>query len=107
MGTIQVTPEQLEGKATEVRGLKSNHDETMQRLANLVRALNEQWKGAAQDAFRAKFEEMQPQFRSFSERLEKYAADMDTAARGLRETDRIIGEGIQSSGSGETMTRFT
>ena len=56
MAIIQVTPELLQSKATEVRGLKSNHDETMQKLNNLVHALNEQWKGEAQDAFVAKFD---------------------------------------------------
>jgi WXG100 family type VII secretion target len=98
MATIQVTPELLQSKATEVRGLKSNHDDTMQRLTNLVRALNEQWKGAAQDAFVAKFESMQPQFKNFSEMLEGYATLMDTAARELLNTDQQLKGTMQSFG---------
>ena len=96
MAIIQVTPELLQGKATEVKGLRSNHDETMQKLTNLVRALNEQWKGEAQDAFLAKFDDMQMQFKNFSEMIEGYATLMETAARELQSTDQSL-KGTMSS----------
>ena len=41
MALIQVTPEVLNSKATEVRNLRSQHDDTMARLRSLVLALNE------------------------------------------------------------------
>ena len=44
MATIQVTPETLREKATEIRTLKSEHDEVMNKMTNLIHALNEQWK---------------------------------------------------------------
>lgn len=96
MAIIQVTPELLQSKATEVRSLKSNHDETMQKLNNLVHALNEQWKGEAQNAFVAKFDSMQSQFKNFSEMLEGYAKLMDTAARELQSTDQTLKGTMQS-----------
>ena len=95
MAIIQVTPELLASKATEVRGLKQNHDDTMQQLRNLVMALNESWKGQAQDAFVAKFESMQASFRNFSEMLEGYAKLMDTAAMKLQTTDQELKSSIQ------------
>ena len=98
MAIIQVTPELLQGKATEVRGLKQNHDDTMQKLNNLVRALNEQWKGEAQNAFVAKFDSMQAQFKNFSEMLEGYAKLMDTAAREIQNTDINLKGTMQSFG---------
>lgn len=98
MAIIQVTPELLNGKATEVRGLKSTHDETMAKLRSLVQALNEQWKGEAQDAFVAKFESMQSTFTNFSEMLEGYAKLMDTAARELQSTDQALKGTMQSFG---------
>ena len=73
MALIQVTPEVLNSKATEVRNLRSQHDDTMARLRSLILALNETWKGEAQAAFVAKFESMQSSFTSFSEMLEGYA----------------------------------
>lgn len=98
MAIIQVTPELLMSKSNEVRNLKSNHDETMAKLRQLVLALNEQWKGEAQDAFVAKFESMQPTFTNFSEMLERYAQLMDTAAKELQATDQTLKGKIQSFG---------
>ena len=91
MALIQVTPEVLNSKATEVRNLRSQHDDTMARLRSLILALNETWKGEAQAAFVAKFESMQSSFTSFSEML------MDTAARELQNTDQGLKATMQSS----------
>lgn len=96
MAIIQVTPEVLTSKATEVRSLKAQHDDTMAKLRSLVLALNETWKGEAQDAFVAKFESMQNSFTSFSEMLEGYAKLMDTAARELQNTDQSLKSTMQS-----------
>jgi WXG100 family type VII secretion target len=97
MAIIQVTPEVLTGKATEVRSLKSSHDDTMAKLRTLVLGLNETWKGEAQDAFVTKFEGMQSTFTNFSEMLESYAKLMDTAARELQNTDQNLKSTMQSS----------
>ena len=96
MAIIQVTPEVLTSKATEVRSLKAQHDDTMAKLRSLVLALNETWKGEAQDAFVAKFESMQNSFTRFSEMLEGYAKLMDTAARELQNTDQSLKSTMQS-----------
>lgn len=95
MAIIQITPEVLNSKATEVRSLKSQHDETIAKLRSLVLSLNETWKGDAQNAFVAKFESMQSTFTSFSEMLEGYAKLMDTAARELQATDQALKGTIQ------------
>lgn len=98
MAIIQVTPELLNSKAAEVRSLKSSHDDTMAKLRSLVLALNENWKGEAQDAFVAKFESMQSTFTNFSEMLEGYAKLMDTAARELQNTDQTLKSTMQNFG---------
>ena len=96
MAIIQVTPEVLNSKAGEVRSLKSQHDETISKLRSLVLALNETWKGEAQDAFVAKFESMQSTFTNFSEMLDSYAKLMDTAARELQNTDQSLKATMQN-----------
>ena len=98
MAIIQVTPEMLTAKASEVRALKSTHDETMSKLRSLVMGLNENWKGEAQDAFVAKYESMQSTFTNFSEMLEGYAKLMDTAARELQNTDQSLRSTMQNFG---------
>ncbi len=90
MALIQVTPDLLSGKATELRGLKQDHDETMTKMRTMIMGLNEIWKGDAQDAFVAKYESMQSTFTNFSQMLEDYAKLMDTAAQKLQETDASL-----------------
>ncbi len=90
MALIQVTPDLLEAKATEVRGLKAEHDEVMAKMASLIHALDEIWKGEAQAAFVAKFDGMQPTFNNFAEMLNDYATMMDTSAKTLREADEAL-----------------
>lgn len=90
MAVIQVTPEVLRSKAGNVRSYKSQHDETMAKLKNLIYGLNEIWKGDAQQAFLAKYESMQSTFTNFSQLLESYAKLMDTAANELEATDQSL-----------------
>ena len=90
MAVIQVTPETLRSKAADVRNYRSEHNDVMAKLKNLIYALNEIWKGDAQNAFLAKYESMQPTFTNFSELLEGYAKLMDTAANDLEATDQYL-----------------
>ena len=99
MALIQVTPDLLNGKANELRTLKSNHDEAMSKMRTLVMGLNEIWKGDAQDAFVAKYESMQATFTSFSQMLEDYAKLMNTAASKLQETDTALQATMNSFGA--------
>lgn len=99
MATIQVTPELLKGKATELRGLKSTHDENMNRMRTLIMGLNEIWKGDAQDALIAKYESMQTTFTSFSEMLEGYAKLMDSTATTMEQTDQSLSSTIAGFGA--------
>lgn len=99
MALIQVTPDLLTGKANELRGLKSQHDEAMAKMRSLIMGLNEVWKGDAQDAYVAKYESMQATFNNFSEMIEGYAKLMDTAAAKLQETDTSLQATMNSFGS--------
>ena len=90
MAVIQVTPETLRSKAGSVRSYRTQHDETMAKLKNLIYGLNEIWKGDAQNAFISKYESMQSKFTNFSELLEGYAKLMDTAANELESTDQSL-----------------
>ncbi len=96
MALIQVTPDLLNGKATELRGIKEQHDEAMRNMRTLIMGLNEVWKGDAQDAFVQKYESMQSTFTQFSQMIEDYAALMNTAAARLQETDASL-QGTMSS----------
>lgn len=99
MALIQVTPDLLKGKANELRGLKSNHDEAMTKMRTLIMGLNEIWKGDAQTAYVAKYESMQSTFTNFSQMIEDYAKLMDTAANKLQEADTTLQSTMNSFGA--------
>ena len=98
MALIQVTPELLRGKSTELRGLKQQHDDAMTRMRTLMQGLNEIWKGTAQDVLLAKYESMQGTFANFSEMLDDYAKLMDTAATQLETTDSQLATTMNNFG---------
>ncbi len=98
MALIQVTPDLLNGKASDLRALRSQHDEAMNKMRTLIMGLNEVWKGDAQDAFVAKYESMQSTFTNFSQMIEEYAKLMNTAATKLQETDTSLQGTMNSFG---------
>ena len=91
MAIIQVTPEILRGKATEIRGIKDQHDQAMAKLRTLILGLNETFKGQTHDTFVAKYEGMQSTFSQFSQMIEDYAVALDTFATKFEEVDMSSG----------------
>ena len=87
MAIIQVTPEILRSKATELRGIKDEHDQAMAKMRTLILGLNETFKGAAHDAYVAKYEGMASTFTQFSQMIEDYAKMLDTTATSMETTD--------------------
>ena len=99
MALIQITPDLLAGKATELRGYKAEHEEAMNKMRSLMTNLNEIWKGDAQDALFAKYEGMQGTFTQFNEMLEDYAKLMDTVAKQMRDLDSSLASQMNSFGN--------
>lgn len=98
MASIEVTPDLLKGKASELRALKAEQDQTMNKMNSMIMGLNDIWKGGAQDAYVAKYQSMQSTFTSFSEMLEGYAKLMDVAAERMDTADKEIASTITGFG---------
>ncbi|MGN1419678.1 MAG: WXG100 family type VII secretion target [Acutalibacteraceae bacterium] len=98
MALIQVTPDLLKAKASELRGYKAEHEEAMNKMRSLMMNLNEIWKGDAQDALLAKYESMQNTFTQFAQMLEDYAKLMDTSAEQMSELDASLASQMNSFG---------
>ena len=99
MALIQVTPDLLNGKATELRGIKDEHDQAMARMRSLILGLNDIWKGDAQSAFVAKYESMQGTFTAFSQMIDDYATLMNTTVAKMQESDSTLAGSISGFGS--------
>jgi len=98
MSLIQITPETLRTQARTVRNHKTQQEQTIQRIRNLVLSLNDSWKGVAQDAFVAKFQSMDQTYRRLSEVLEAYAKLMESAANDFQNTDQNLRNIIRNIG---------
>lgn len=98
MTLIQITPETLKSQASTVRKYKTDQEQTMKRIRDLVLSLSDSWKGEAQDAFAAKFQSMDHTYRQLSQVLESYAKLMDKAANELQATDQNLKNIIQNIG---------
>jgi len=98
MSLIQITPDTLRAQARTVRNYKTQQEQNIQRIRNIVLSLNSSWKGAAQDAFVAKFQSMDQTYRRLSEVLEAYAKLMETAANDFQNTDQNMRNIIRNIG---------
>lgn len=96
MAIIQVTPESLRAEANSLNTLKESHKTEMNKLKNLVYALNQQWKGAAQDAFLTKFQELQPEFDNFVKILEAHISHMKTEADAMEDRDNTLAQTMKN-----------
>ena len=85
---IQITADLLRAKSGELRDMRAEHDEVMNRMRNLILNLNEVWKGDAQTALVERYEGMQSTFTNFSELLESYAMLMDKAAAAFENAEQ-------------------
>lgn len=90
MAIIQVTPESLRAEANRLNTLKEQHKNEMNNLRRLILALNEEWKGSAQDAFVSKYQELQPKFEKFIQLLEDHITHMKTEADQMEQKDSSL-----------------
>ena len=74
MASIQVSPDEMDAKASELKRLKEAHDAAYQGMNAAVSQLsNNVWKGKASSGFIAAYEGYKPSFDSFSRSLEEMA----------------------------------
>lgn len=84
---ILLTPDELRGKAREIRMLKQNDQKIMWRLTLLVQTLTVAWKSPSQEAFVQKYMSMQPTVDSFHQAIDEFAALMEKHADRMEEVD--------------------
>ncbi len=94
MARIELTPELLRGKAGELRGYKSEHDDAISKIKNLVNGLTGEFKGVAASAYIEKFNSMEPTFNNFSEMLAELASNLDFAANEMEGKDNEVANKI-------------
>ncbi|MBR3306494.1 MAG: WXG100 family type VII secretion target [Lachnospiraceae bacterium] len=93
---IQVSPELLRGKASQVLGYKTEHDTAIKSLDTLIHSLDEIFKGDAQKSVVTEFDNMKALFEKFSNLLQTYADALNMDADELEAKDaELAGKNAQ------------
>lgn len=90
MARIEVTPEMLREKSTQVRTYKEEYISVIQKLTTLVNGLTDIWQGEAQTTFQGKFEGMKSTFTQFEQILEEYALNLSDAANTYEQAENAV-----------------
>ena len=86
MPKIRLTPEALQTKANELTSCMEDQRKVISDIATLINEVVEDWKGKAQEAFKAAFDEAKPVYDKFADPdmtnfiqfLNNYAKTMET-----------------------------
>jgi 6 kDa early secretory antigenic target len=89
-GLIKVSPEQLAGVASQLRGGSSSIEGTLGQLAGNVAPLGADWAGTAQVRFQQLWEQWQTASRQLQQALAEIAVLMQGAASDYEANERSV-----------------
>ena len=89
-GLIKVSPEQLAGVATQLRGGATSIEGTLGQLASNVAPLGADWAGVAQLRFQQLWEQWQTSSRQLQQALDEIAILMQGAAADYDANERSV-----------------
>ena len=86
---ILVTPERLEEESRNLSNCKSEHDNSLAEMDNIVNGLLQYWRGEAQDAFATSFRNKRKTFEEFSLNLEDFVRYLNDFAMIMRDQEKL------------------
>ena len=96
-GQIRMTPEQMNGRASEVRGQRDAFEEVVNTMGRIIEGLLTEWEGAASASYDQQFKDLKPSFDKMKELLDDMATQLDKTAEAVKALDEEIASkfGIQ------------
>ena len=79
-GMIQVSPQTLRDKASELRSQNKTLRSHIENLSSQENALSGMWEGEAHDTFRREFQKDISKIQNFCSAIDQYASALDTIA---------------------------
>ena len=89
-GQIRITPDQMRGRAGEFRTEGSNFEEVINKMQNLINALQEEWEGEASVKFAQQFDALKPSFNDRRQLIDDIGGQLDATANALEQLDQEI-----------------
>jgi len=89
-GQIRMTPEQMRGRAGEVRNQGETFQEVINRMGNIINELQSEWEGQASQAFAEQFNRLKPSFNDMRQLIEDIGTQLDATANAVEQLDQDI-----------------
>ena len=89
-GQIRMTPEQMNSRASEVRGQRDAFEEVINRMQAIINELLTEWEGAASASYSQQFEELKPSFNNMKQLLDDMGTQLDKTAEAVKALDEEI-----------------
>lgn len=90
MAQIRITPEQMLSRSAEYHTEAQNIEQVINRMTNLISALQTEWEGAASDSFANQFEQLKPSFINMQELVETISRQLKETGNAMEEMDSQI-----------------
>lgn len=87
---IRMTPETMRTRAGEYTTQANNIQDTINKLDNLLKQLQQEWEGDASRAYAEKFNQLRPGFVKTKDLVDEISAALKKAAQIVEDTDRNI-----------------
>ena len=89
-GQIRMTPEQMNSRATEVRGQRDAFQDVISAMQKIIDDLQTEWEGAASASFEQQFNDLKPSFNDMKQLLDDLATQLDKTAEAVKALDEEI-----------------
>jgi len=90
-GQIRISPDTMRQRAAEYGVEAENLGAIISKMDSLLTALQEEWEGAASEAYAVKFQELRPGFVDAQNLINEISEALQKTATTLEETDANIG----------------
>lgn len=92
---IRMTPDMMRQRAGQYRTEANNINGVINKMDNLLSALQSEWEGASSESYAARYAELKPGFVKAEQLINEIAAALDQSANILEETDANIASGFR------------
>ena len=97
MATIKIDAETMRSKATEISGLRDQHDQLIASIGSIINGMSGVFEGAAATAYVTQYDSMKATFTQFSEMLMKFSTELNGVANTMENTDTSLAGSISSA----------
>lgn len=87
MAQLRVTPEQLQGRASEYRGQGEIVEGVIEKLDSLINVLESEWEGNSASRYISQYSDLRPSFVSMHQLITDLASELDKEAKKFADAD--------------------